>query len=54
MPRLGMLTLFEVNAGEIYVKGYKKNIFRKFFIISLKIKAGTKGKTFSTFSFDLI
>jgi hypothetical protein len=45
--RVGMPTLFGVQGGENFLKGVPKDNFRKFFVISLKTKGGTKGKTFN-------
>jgi hypothetical protein len=44
---VGMPTLYGVKAGENFLKGVTKDNFSKLFIMSLKTKGGTKGKTFN-------
>jgi hypothetical protein len=44
--RLGIPTLYEVKAGDKFLKGVLKDNFWILFIRNLKTKGGTKGKIF--------
>jgi len=43
-----MPTLFQIKAGEKFLKGVPKDNFRILFIISLKTKERTNGKNFQS------